>query len=474
MQTGPLFKRWLGDIRFWIILMFVVRLYGITNPPLETGHNWRQSLTCMIARNFYENGPDILHPVIDMDGTRSGVIGSEFPLFNYAIFLVAKVFGYDHWYGRLLNLIISSIGLFYFYKIILKYFNASVAFSATLLLLSSIWFAFSRKIMPDTFSVSLVIIGLYYLSNYLDRKSLRDLILYFVFCLVGILCKIPALFLLSFLVIPMLHSGITLDKKIRVGIVTSLMLGIVFGWYFYHVPNIIANGGFQLYFPKSFSEGINEIIPLWPQVLEKFYFSGLSSYLAFACFLGGILVLIKSGRKLLGAGLLTAFFIFVLFIIKTGAVFPLHNYYIIPFVPVMALVAGIGIASVPKKVQIILLCLIAIEGIANQQHDFFIKDNEKYKLTLEPIMDQFVGKDELIVINGNGSPQQMYFSHRKGWIVSSEELADSQIAEKLALKGAMFLVVDKRNFGKQISHYSKVYDGTDYAIFNLQLSENSK
>ena len=37
----------LKDIRFWIIFLFLLRLYGITNPPLEVGHNWRQTTVAM-------------------------------------------------------------------------------------------------------------------------------------------------------------------------------------------------------------------------------------------------------------------------------------------------------------------------------------------------------------------------------------------------------------------------------------------
>ena len=144
------------------MLFFVIRLFGITNAPLEIGHNWRQSLTNMIARNFYENGANLLYPAIDMAGEKTGIIGSEFPLFNYLIYLVSELFGYDHWYGRLINLIVSSLGIYYFYRLLKESINEKVAFNASLILLTSIWFAFSRKIMPDTFSVSLVIIGLYY------------------------------------------------------------------------------------------------------------------------------------------------------------------------------------------------------------------------------------------------------------------------------------------------------------------------
>jgi Gpi18-like mannosyltransferase len=110
-------------------------------------------LTNMIARNFLENGVNILHPTIDMAGEKSGIIGSEFPFYNYLIYLGSVLFDYSHWIGRLINLFVSSFGLYFFYKLIKNLFDKQTAFNATIVLTVSIWFAFSRKIMPDTFSV---------------------------------------------------------------------------------------------------------------------------------------------------------------------------------------------------------------------------------------------------------------------------------------------------------------------------------
>ena len=107
-------KRYLYHIRFWIVFFFLIRLIGITNPPLEAGHNWRQSFTNMVARNFYEENSNIFYPTIDMSGNRNGTVASEFPIFNYLIYLVSSVFGYQHWYGRLISLIFSSFGFLYF------------------------------------------------------------------------------------------------------------------------------------------------------------------------------------------------------------------------------------------------------------------------------------------------------------------------------------------------------------------------
>jgi 4-amino-4-deoxy-L-arabinose transferase-like glycosyltransferase len=173
------------DIRFWIIAFFLIRLIGITNPPLEVSHNWRQTTVAMAARNFAEADNNILYPRIDIAGEKSGITGMEFPLLNYLIYLMSVVFGYDHWYGRLINLIVSSFGLWYFFRLVKDHFSEQVAFNSTIVLAVSVWFQFSRKIMPDTFAVSIVIAALYYASCYFrgnenHRKQLYSLILFSV------------------------------------------------------------------------------------------------------------------------------------------------------------------------------------------------------------------------------------------------------------------------------------------------------
>lgn len=76
MTPGPLARphTWASDIRTWIALVFLVRLIGITDAPIETSHGWRQAFTNMVARNLAEGSFDLLHPRTDVAG--------EFPLFN--------------------------------------------------------------------------------------------------------------------------------------------------------------------------------------------------------------------------------------------------------------------------------------------------------------------------------------------------------------------------------------------------------
>lgn len=62
--------RLVSDIRFWLALVLVNRFVGITDPPIEATHSWRQTFTNMVARNMAERDIDLLHPRTDLAGER--------------------------------------------------------------------------------------------------------------------------------------------------------------------------------------------------------------------------------------------------------------------------------------------------------------------------------------------------------------------------------------------------------------------
>ena len=464
-------EKWLSDIRFWILLFFIIRMYGITNAPLEVGHNWRQSLTNMIARNFLQIDNNILYPRIDVDGNKSGIMATEFPLFNYLIYLVAKIFGYSHWYGRLINLIISSFGIFYFYKIVKRFLTEPLAFYASLILLSSIWFAFSRKSMPDTFCISLVIIGIYHGLIYLYEKRFMSMILFFMFSSLGVLCKIPAIYLLSLFLISLFDKQIQVYLKINLIIAGIGILLLTIVWYFYWDPYLLTTFGIQLYFPKSLLDGFKELVTYAPDTFEKFYFSALESFVAFALFLCGLFFIIKQKQKTILFISLIASFFFFLFICKTGYVFSTHSYYIIPYVPIMAIVAAFSLEKMKnKKLKIGIVFIVMVEGALNQQYDLRIKDSEKYKLGMEKMADKLSLKSDLVVINGGQNPQEIYFLNRRGWSVDKEKLADHFSIRAWQQKGAKYIFIDKHNENQVdlSKSFKVVYNDEDFIVYSLR------
>lgn len=463
-------KNIFSNIRFWIILFFIVRLYGITNPPLEVAHNWRQTTVTMVARNFLEVDNSILYPRIDIAGEKTGITGMEFPVLNYLIYLMSLVFGYADWYGRLINLTVSSIGIFYFYKIIRKYFTSKIAFYSAFLLLLSVWYTYSRKIMPDTFSMSLLIIGYYHGTNYLDKEGRsRQLFYFFVFTLLGILAKLPSIYILSTLVMFIFNKQILFQRKIVLVGVTGLLSIIVAIYYFYWAVHLTNQYEFSHFFlGKSFSEGIVEIFSNLNQVFDKFYEEALG-YTGFILFLFALLNCFIKKNKLLTQIFTISFLSFLLIIFKSGFAFYEHSYYIIPFAPIMALIVANFLESLKIKHVIIFLTLFTTEAIISKNHDFYIKEQNSQLLYLEPLLDSLeISRSDLILINSGNVPTPMYFAHRKGWVTWNNEIENQNYITDLKAKGLRYIIILKRTFGSEIQlSYTKIFDDANFAVYSV-------
>lgn len=467
-MSSTLTKKFLTDVRFWIVLLFLVRLVGITNPPLETSHNWRQSITAMIARNFHEEGIDLLHPRVDNGGERSGIIGSEFPLFNSLIALTADVFGYAHWYGRLINLLISSIGLYFFFRTVELFSRPKTALYATLLLGLSIWFAFSRKIMPDTFSISLMCVGIFYGIDYLRRGKWWALMLCFLFTALGILSKIPALYLFSLLGILFFLQQFTVQRRLILSFTAFCSFCVGAWWYFVWVPHLTSVYGYHLFFPKTLAEGWLEIQPHWGVLIERFYFSAFHSFIASVIVLIGVFFLLRKKAKVELLAIAMLCLVFFLFIVKTGSVFPLHSYYIVPFVPVLAYIAACGLTELPKVYALALLLLMAAESIGNQYHDFFLKDEAQSRVELAAEVERYLPDSESkVVINGGENPMELYFAHRRGWTYFDFELQEPGFLDSLVQKGARYLIVRHSETDDFYARYTLIHASKDYSFYRL-------
>jgi 4-amino-4-deoxy-L-arabinose transferase-like glycosyltransferase len=467
-------KKVIKDIRFWIVFFFLIRLIGITNPPLEVGHNWRQTTVTMPARNFLEVNNNIFYPRLDIAGEKTGITGMEFPALNYIIYLVSEVFGYEHWYGRLINLLFSSLGLLFFYKIIQKHFTAAHAFYATLILIGSIWFQFSRKIMPDTFAMSMVIASIYYASNYFDdnlrKKNILYLLAYLILMTLGVLCKLSTGYILVIFGIFMLDNSISIKKKIIFFLVSIIGIIPILVWYFYWVPQLVKTYEFWHFFMgKSIVVGLSEIWSNLQGVLGRFYDTSLK-YIGFFVFLIGVIFAIRKKEKIILLILTLGLLSFSIIVIKSGVNFSIHNYYVIPFVPIMAFVAGYGLTKFNnKKIIVVLLAAMAIEGISNQYHDFSIHKKDTYLMILETELDNIFSRDELIVINSNYVPTHMYFAHRKGWVCDNKQIEDSAYINSLKTKGLKYLVVLKYNYDirNKFNAYHEVLQTPNYVVYQV-------
>ena len=523
MENSP--RKPIPALAILLIIYTLLSLIGITNPPVEIGHNWRQTVTAMMARNFYTHNTTFLYPEVDMTGNKSGIIGAEFPLFPQLIAYADQLFGFQHWYGRLINLIISIFGAIAFYTSTKQLFSKKIAFNATAILLCSIWFSFARKIMPDTFSISFALIGNYFLLQWLSpnlqqvkttefkspfnpnypasnpivesintpskKLSLAPFhILGFIFfSSLAILTKLPALLWLTPASCFVMYGNAPRKIKFSIIIASILIIIPVILWYYIWVPEL--NKHFQLFYPKSILEGWVEFLPFWKMALERFYFTALYSFVALIFLILGIYFFIKKQSFKRNISLFITLLVFVVFIIKTGSVFPQHNYYVIPFVPIMAIVTGIGITEFIQQIskkekpifKYIILIIIGTEAILNQQHELFIKPSELYKLQLEKI-GKSIPKNNLVISNSGINPQEIYLLNRRGWVVFSNQLCKPQFIDSLYHCGAKYILINKNlqensdvesclnNQQNTAYHYIQKYESKDYRLIAISSSQS--
>ena len=109
--------------------------------------------------------------------------------------------------------------------------------------------------------------------------------------------------------------------------------------------------------------------------------------------------------------------------------------------------------------------LICVEGIANQQHDFFIHPDQAYKTELEGLLDRTIEEKGKIIINGGQSPQDMYFAHRRGWSIEPARMANKAYIDSLISLGARYAVVDLKH--GNFPMHKQIGENAHYRIFDL-------
>lgn len=457
-------KYFFREYWFWLAVTFIHRLFSIMQPPLEMAHNWRQTTVNMVARNFLEVDPNIFFPRVDMAGELSGITGMEFPLLNYLIYLVSLVFGYEHWYGRLINLVVTTLGLWCFYDYLKRYFNPRIAFNTGMVLLFSLFYYYSRKIMPDTFAISLIFMGLWFWRNYVRTNRLTALLAGFVLILFGVLSKLPSVVVLPF-IWPLFFQA-SLSKKVKISALLAIAGITSAAWYFYWVPFLEETYGYHHFFMgQTMGWTASFLAENWTKTLFMFYnkAAGFSGFVVFAAGL----FFIRAKRSLSWLIVLSSLVLFLAFMLKSGSKFTDHEYYIIPFIAMMAFAGSFFLSRLPKAAWAILLLIIAVEGIARKWEDQFVKRSD-YFITMEDQISELIAPSELVVINSDEYPTPLYFTHRKGWLASNANLQNQAFVNDLKAKGCNFIIVLKKRFGKNVDlNYSKIYDSEEYSIYQI-------
>jgi len=175
----------------------------------------------------------------------------------------------------------------------------------------------------------------------------------------------------------------------------------------------------------------------------------------FVLFLIGVLYSVWRRQWSLLLGALAYTILLLLFAFKTGHVFSTHNYYVIPYIPLMSLFAAqlFHRRWLSWKIALLLLLIGIYEPVRRNLQDVYLNyeplEVELYKLLDEAGSDP----DDHIMINGRQlDPTLMYYSRRKGWSITNTTLEKYHWMPDYRKLGLKHLVVDKRWYDKPLRY----------------------
>lgn len=317
--------------------------------------------------------------------------------------------------------------------------------------------------MPDTAALAVYIMGSYYFFEALRYGKWKDILPALGGLSLGILLKISVLPLVAVGVFAYVYFR-NKPKKAWVLLLPWIAVIPALVWYFVWNPYLAANYGNWYNTGGSLLHGAcalgNEPIAL----IKHLMFHPFFSYLAFGVLLVGVWKVIRLEVDMAVRVALPVFLLlFIAYAMKSGEIFLTHEYYILPTVPVLAIVGAFALVQL-RKFAVWVMLLISVEALANQAHDFRYNTGEAYKEELASLANQFIPRSALVAINGNSNPLELYLLNRKGWNLSNEAIADLGLLQQIKHKGCRYVVLNRHSSSLEFEGIC-VFQNQHYAIY---------
>lgn len=360
----------------WIGLLFVIQ-WAIHLPfmqvPATGQHVWRQCNSLALARNFSEEGMNILEPKIDKRYNTPGVTGPSFPSYEYTLAVIYKLTGFSQTTHRWLSLFLSFVALASLFGIILCYTsNMRYAFWGGLALLSIPEFYFhSINALPDIMALAAMLAGWGLALLYFRKQNIFYLVGSFLFLAVAGMTKLQFLLALVPIVLFVFQKQ---KSQIKWQLLPLLILCILpflaaFWWQMlakdltarYNLWEFLAVVRFPTSLADFLTIAYNNMLTDLPETWIGY---GLILPFLFGCF-----ALLQKNKALVLWSTMSGF----AFYLALQKQFEVHDYYMLVFTPFIALAVAAGINSMAGLRQVIFIALLALSpawAIVRESHNW--------------------------------------------------------------------------------------------------------
>jgi len=418
-----------------IILIFAIiaRTYKI-NTPLADLHSWRQADTAAVARNFARDGINLLRPTYDDLSSietghenPEGLRMVEFPIYNAIVAIFYRYFPVTsiEIYGRAISAIMSLVTIFGIYYIALKDKNRWAAIFAGLIFAIYPFFVFfSRVVLPEPTAVAMVTLSIVFLYKALESKkaNLSLLLVSAVLFALSILVKPTTIFYgltMGFLFLYKFRFNVFKIPKVYLFFLISFVPLILWRLYITQFPEGIPASAWLITNVNTF-EGPKNIFfkPAFFRwiFMERIGIAIFGIYGTIFFVFGSIC---KTKKHISLSMLLSA--VLYLFTFQGGNV--QHEYYQTIILPALAIVSGVGIATLmeisDKYVnKLALYPVLIVTLILGSLFSFYrVKDYYIYPNDLPQIAElirTFTLPTDRIVTDRSGDTTLLYLADRKG------------------------------------------------------------
>ena len=437
------FDKLFGSFSIWPVLLIglFLRLININAPVLGV-HSWRQADTASIARNFLFNNLNFWQPQVNWSGSTDGFVECEFPLYQYLVAHLYKLFGFNEIFARGLSVLFGCLSILFLFRLIKRVFNVQVAWWGSLFysILPACVF-YSRTIQPESLMMFLGTLSLERWIAFIDDNNKKNLFLSWLAFTIAVLIKVLPLFWIG---IPILITGFqkSLIIKYRLYLFPIITILICSLWYSYSYKIGQSTGlSFGLW-------GSDTDRYSWSTLFELRYYIDLIFRILVRNFLLLAFPLIILSIQSLGINNIFVIGIFSVFL--TGLISPIsfgiHEYYQLPIMIFSCPLMGLGFVKLKTniirnkffiKLFMSLLCVASLIMLKFDYWDLENPNNQPVWHTANLVKNNTNSSDLIISVTG-GDPTLLYLSNRKGWLISPKDINDKVISD-WKNKGAKYI-----------------------------------
>lgn len=490
LASRPLEEKKDRGVALALFLIFAAalafRLWGIFNPLLDF-HAWRQTLTAMVARNFYRDGMNLFAPRLD---DLQPYFEFEFQIFPYLVALLYQLFGVREWLGRFVAVLFGLGTLGYLYGLGRRLLDRRAALvAAALFAVLPMAVYYNRAFMPESSMLFFSVAGLYHFDKWLGEARGRDFWLAAGGVCGAVLVKLPALYLflpLAFLAWEKLSWRAF--RSFRIWLFPLLVLIPPVLWYGY-TSLLAARAGLEgagLWLQNDKLFGIEYLgsarfyrLLFLTRLGEKMF-----AFSVFPLFLAGLFLPVREPRERVLLVWLGAVVLYFFTVAKGNAI---HEYYQLPVLPVGCLFAGKAVSAAVRRARArgvpwrrdrllwavtLLLLFVPFHSVWKLRDRL---ETDLSTLRFARKVAAATSAQDRLLVQGSHQTDLLYYADRRGWYLGNQARLHDRRLEAYREKGTRYYVTrlaDLRRGNPPLYRYLRrnypfVEEGRDGIIVDL-------